>query len=87
MADETKTTVSTAAPTIPPPRRKIKPPADLLSEKSIIEYLKDSRDSHEWNAKLQHIKDANDGDVPDWYHDRVIASGLAREVSKKWDTI
>lgn len=87
MADDPKTPVKN--PPAPARPKKVDPFAglDLTKEEDVLKLLRPARSSVEWNMKVEKVREANGGDVPDFWKEAIIDSGFAREVSLKWDFI
>jgi hypothetical protein len=52
----------------------------MTQEEAIIS-LKESKTLSDWNARVDAIKQAHDGDYPSWWYRAVVMSRLADEVA------
>lgn len=39
---------------------------DLTIERDVVQYMKDSTSSESWARRCEYVKDANNGDYPDF---------------------
>ena len=59
---------------------------DLTSEQGVILLLESSRSEKEWEANIDRIKMANNGDYPAFWYKSIVGSGIDLLCRNKWTT-
>lgn len=57
---------------------------DLTKEKNVVDLMGASNSEHEWNYNCNRVKEANNGQYPDFWWEAIMVSGLAAKVQKTW---
>lgn len=57
---------------------------DLTIERDVVQYMKDSTSSESWVRRCEYVKDANNGDYPDFWYSAIILSEVMYKTTAKW---
>lgn len=54
---------------------------DLTTAEGVAAYMRESTSVEDWNNRIEHVKNANDGQYPSFWWETIVMSGLAEEVA------
>lgn len=55
-----------------------------MSQIEVVELMKSSKSSDEWNANCGKVKAAFDGQYPPFWYPSIVIAGVLKETAAKW---
>lgn len=55
-----------------------------MTQDKALDLMKSSKSEKEWNNNQDAVKEAHANQFPDWWYDKVIASGLYYTIKQTW---
>jgi hypothetical protein len=49
-----------------------------------VELMASSRDGREWDGNVDRVKAAHGGELPEWWDDRIVHSGIKGEATMRF---